>query len=95
MRFSLTRPPARTLRRALRKEWLLTNGLGDHARAAFCVAIRAIPRAAHGQHAAGTACAASAPEESVMGGGKEFFSTCQHPVKPSIRTGTNIWKVSA
>ena len=81
MRFSFDKAACQNTRRALHKEWLLTNGLGDYASSSvLCCNTRKY----HGLLAVNTPLGRhvllSALEESVLGGGKEFFlSTRQHP----------------
>ena len=81
MRFSFDKAACQNTRRALHKEWLLTNGLGDYASSSvLCCNTRKY----HGLLAVNTPLGRhvllSALEESVLGGGKEFFlSTSQHP----------------
>lgn len=81
MRFSFDKAACQNIRRALRKEWLLTNGLGDYASSSIlCCNTRKYHglltvNTPHGRHVL-----LSTLEESVRGGGKEFFlSTRQHP----------------
>ena len=81
MRFSFDKAACQNTRRALRKEWLLTNGRGDYAAGSIlgCNTRKyhglLVVNTAHGRHVL-----LSALEESVLGGGKEFFfSTRQHP----------------
>ena len=81
MRFSFDKAACQNTRRALRKEWLLTNGLGDYASSTIlCCNTRKYHglltvNTPYGRHVL-----LSALEESIMGGGKEFtLSTRQHP----------------
>lgn len=81
MRFSFDKAACQNTRRALRKEWLLTNDLGDYASSSIlCCNTRKyhgllVVNTAFGRHVL-----LSTLEESVVGGGKEFFlSTRQHP----------------
>ncbi|MDR1776801.1 MAG: amylo-alpha-1,6-glucosidase [Desulfovibrio sp.] len=81
MRFSFDKAACQNTRRALRKEWLLTNGLGDYASSSIlCCNTRKYHglltvNTKHGRHVL-----LSTLEESVAGAGKEFFiSTRQHP----------------
>lgn len=83
MKFIFDKPACQNLRKALRKEWLLTNGLGDYASGTI---IGCNTRKYHGLlvvntvHPAGRHVMLSAMEESVCGGGKEFFFSCRkHP----------------
>lgn len=77
------KPACQNLRKALRKEWLLTNGLGDYASGTI---IGCNTRKYHGLlvvntvHPAGRHVMLSTLEESLCGGGKEFFFSCRkHP----------------
>ena len=81
MRFSFDKAACQNTRRALRKEWLLTNGLGDYASSTIlCCNTRKYHglltvNTPYGRHVL-----LSALEESLVGGGKEFaLSTRQHP----------------
>ncbi|MDR3358882.1 MAG: amylo-alpha-1,6-glucosidase [Desulfovibrio sp.] len=81
MRFSFDKAACQNTRRALRKEWLLTNGLGDYASSSIlCCNTRKyhgllVVSTKHGRHVL-----LSTLEESVSGEGKEFFlSTRSHP----------------
>jgi predicted glycogen debranching enzyme len=81
MRFSFDKAACQNTRRALRKEWLLTNGLGDYASSSIlCCNTRKyhgllVANTKHGRHVL-----LSTLEESVSGSGKEFFlSTRGHP----------------
>ncbi len=81
MRFSFDKAACQNTRRALGKEWLLTNGRGDYSSSSM---IYCNTRKYHGLLVASTpdgrAVLLSTIEESVFGGGKEFFiSTRQHP----------------
>lgn len=81
MRFCFDKAACQNTRRALRKEWLLTNGLGDYSSSSI---LYCNTRKYHGLLVAaspsGRQVLLSAMEESVAGGGKEFFiSTRQHP----------------
>lgn len=81
MRFTYDKAACQNTRRALRKEWLLTNGLGDYSSSSI---IYCNTRKYHGLLVAaspnGREVLLSTMEESVFGGGKEFFiSTRQHP----------------
>lgn len=81
MRFKFDKAACQNTRRALGKEWLLTNGLGDYASSSI---IYCNTRKYHGLLVASTpdgrAVLLSAMEESVVGGGREFFiSARQHP----------------
>ena len=81
MRFSFDKAACQNTRRALRKEWLLTNGLGDYAGSSIlCCNTRKYHGLLTVNTPLGRHVLLSALEESVMGGGKEFFlSTRQHP----------------
>ncbi len=81
MRFSFDKAACQNTRRALRKEWLLTNGLGDYASSTIlCCNTRKYHglltvNTPYGRHVL-----LSALEESILGGGREFpLSTRQHP----------------
>ena len=81
MRFSFDKAACQNTRRALRKEWLLTNGLGDYASSTI---LYCNTRKYHGLLTVNTPYGRhvllSALEESIVGGGKEFYlSTRQHP----------------
>ncbi|MBQ3060714.1 MAG: glycogen debranching enzyme family protein [Desulfovibrio sp.] len=81
MRFTFDKAACQNTRRALRKEWLLTNGLGDYASSSI---LGCNTRKYHGLLVANTMhgrqVLLSTLEESVVGGSKEFFlSTRQHP----------------
>ncbi|MBO4300484.1 MAG: glycogen debranching enzyme family protein, partial [Desulfovibrio sp.] len=83
MRFSLDKAACQNTRRALNKEWLLTNDLGDYASSSIlCCNTRKyhgllVVNTSYGRHVL-----LSSLEESVRGGGKEFFlSTRKHPGK--------------
>lgn len=81
MRFNYDKAACQNTRKALRKEWLLTNGLGDYASSSI---LYCNTRKYHGLLVAsspnGRQVLLSAMEESITGGGKEFFiSTRQHP----------------
>lgn len=83
MRFSFDKAACQNTRRALRKEWVLTNGLGDYASSTI---LNCNTRKYHGLLVASTSggrmVLLSALEESVSGGGREFYiSTRQHPSK--------------
>lgn len=83
MKFMFDKPACQNIRRGLRKEWLLTNGLGDYASGTvpgcntrkyhgLLVANLASPPGRH--------ILLSTLEESVLGGGREFFFSCRkHP----------------
>lgn len=83
MKFVFNKPECQNIRRALRKEWVLTNGRGDYA----CGTVPGCnTRKYHGLLVANLASPPgrhvllSTLEESVEGGGKEFFfSSRQHP----------------
>ena len=83
MDFSFDRVACLNIRRSLRKEWLLVNGTGDYASGTipYCNT-----RKYHGLLVAnldtppGRHVLLSTTEDSVLGGGKEFFfSTRKHP----------------
>lgn len=81
MRFIFDKAACQNTRRALRKEWLLANGLGDYSSSTI---LNCNTRKYHGLLVAaspeGRQVLLSTMEESVFGGGKEFFlSTRQHP----------------
>ena len=81
MRFSFDKAACQNTRRALRKEWLLTNGLGDYSSSTI---LCCNTRKYHGLLAVNTPYGRhvllSALEESIVGGGREFpLSTRQHP----------------
>lgn len=83
MRFSFDKAACQNTRRALSKEWLLANGLGDYSSSSI---LYCNTRKYHGLLVAGSpdgrAVLLSTMEESVVGGGREFFiSTRQHPGK--------------
>lgn len=81
MRFSFDKAACQNIRRALRKEWLLTNGLGDYASSSIlCCNTRKYHGLLTVNTPLGRHVLLSTLEESVRGGGKEFFlSTRQHP----------------
>ncbi len=83
MEFSFDRVACLNIRRSLSKEWLLTNGTGDYASGTvpYCPT-----RKYHGllvanvQNPPGRHVLLSTTEDSIAGGGKEFFfSTRKHP----------------
>jgi predicted glycogen debranching enzyme len=81
MRFSFDKATCQNTRRALGKEWLLTNGLGGYASSSIlCCNTRKyhgllVVNTGYGRHVL-----LSALEESIFGAGKEFFlSTRRHP----------------
>lgn len=83
MKFHFDKAACQNIRKALRKEWLLTNGLGDYASSTI---LCCNTRKYHGLLVANTVnppgrhVLLSTTEESVIGGGKEFIlSTRQHP----------------
>ena len=81
MRFTFDKAACQNTRKALRKEWVLTNGLGDYSSSSI---IYCNTRKYHGLLTAaspnGREVLLSAMEESISGGGREFFlSTRQHP----------------
>lgn len=83
MKFAFNKSECQNIRRALRKEWVLTNGRGDYA----CSTVPGCnTRKYHGLLVAnltsppGRHVLLSTLEESVEGGGKEFFfSSRKHP----------------
>lgn len=81
MRFTFDKAACQNTRRALQKEWLQTNGLGDYSSSTI---LACNTRKYHGLLVAaspnGRQVLLSSIEESVRGGGREFFiSTRQHP----------------
>ena len=81
MRFSFDKAACQNTRRALHREWLLANGRGDCSSSSI---LCCNTRKYHGLLAVNTRngrhVLLSALEESVRGGGREFFfSTRQHP----------------
>ena len=81
MRFSFDKAACQNTRRALRKEWLLTTGLGGYASSSI---LYCNTRKYHGLLVVATPdgrqVLLSAMEESLTGGAKEFpISTRQHP----------------
>lgn len=81
MRFTFDKAACQNTRRALHKEWLLTNGLGDYSSSSI---LYCNTRKYHGLLVAaspnGREVLLSTLEESIFGGGREFFiSTRQHP----------------
>ncbi|MDE7064632.1 MAG: amylo-alpha-1,6-glucosidase, partial [Desulfovibrionaceae bacterium] len=83
MEFCFDKAACLNIRRALRKEWLLTNGTGDYSSSTI---LCCNTRKYHGLLVAnldtppGRHVLLSTTEESVLGGGKEFFfSTRKHP----------------
>lgn len=83
MKFHFDKSACQNIRKALRKEWLLTNGLGDYASSTI---LCCNTRKYHGLLVAnlvqppGRHVLLSTTEESVIGGGKEFIlSTRKHP----------------
>lgn len=81
MRFTFDKAACQNTRRALRKEWLLTNGLGDYSSSSI---LNCNTRKYHGLLVAaapdGRKVLLSTMEESLVGGGKEFYiTTRQHP----------------
>lgn len=81
MRFTYDKSACQNTRKALRKEWLLTNGLGDYSSSSI---LYCNTRKYHGLLVAaspnGREVLLSTMEESLAGGGREFFiSTRQHP----------------
>lgn len=86
---ALTRQPARNTRRALHREWLLTNERGDCSGSSI---LCCNTRKYHGLLAVNTPYGRhvllSALEESVCGGGREFFFLPASILARSIPTGT-------
>lgn len=83
MEFCFDKAACLNIRRALRKEWLLTNGTGDYSSSTI---LCCNTRKYHGLLVAnletppGRHVLLSATEESILGGGREFyFSTRMHP----------------
>ena len=83
MKFQFDRPACQNLRKALRKEWLETNGLGDYASSSL---VCCNTRKYHGlfvtelARPAGRHVMLSTLEESLLMAGKEFFFSCRkHP----------------
>lgn len=81
MEFLFDRIACLNIRRSLRKEWLLCNGKGDYASSTLlCCNMRKYHGLLVANLDAGRHVLLSAVEESVYGGGKEFyFSTRKHP----------------
>ena len=87
MRFCFDKAACQNTRRALRKEWLLTNGLGDYSSSSI---LYCNTRKYHGLLVAaspsGRQVLLSAMEESVAGGGKGIFyldaPASQHSLSP-------------
>lgn len=95
MDFCFDRIACMNIRRSLRKEWLLSNGLGDYASSSL---IGCNTRKYHGLLVAnlpqGRHVLLSALEESLHGGGKEFsFSTRRHPGVYHPRGHENLLEV--
>lgn len=81
MRFTFDKAACQNTRRALQKEWLQTNGLGDYSSSTI---LGCNTRKYHGLLVASTSngrqVLLSSIEESVRGGNREFYiSTRQHP----------------
>ena len=83
MKFQFDRPACQNLRKALRKEWLETNGLGDYASSSL---VCCNTRKYHGlfvtelSRPAGRHVLLSTLEESLLMAGREFFFSCRkHP----------------
>lgn len=81
MRFTYDKAACQNTRKALQKEWLLTNGLGDYSSSSI---LYCNTRKYHGLLVAsspnGREVLLSTMEESIYGGGREFnISTRQHP----------------
>ncbi|MDR2574790.1 MAG: amylo-alpha-1,6-glucosidase [Desulfovibrio sp.] len=81
MRFCFDKAACQNTRRALRKEWLLANGLGDYASSSIlCCNTRKYHGLLTVNTRRGRHVLLSALEESVSGADKEFFlSTRRHP----------------
>lgn len=81
MRFLFDKAACQNTRRALRREWLLTNGLGDYSSSTIlCCNTRKYHGLLVVNTVGGRHVLLSALEDSVVGGGKEFFlCTRQHP----------------
>lgn len=81
MRFSFDKAACQNTRRALRREWLLTNRLGDYSGSSIlCCNTRKYHGLLTVNTPQGRHVLLSTLEESVSGGGREFFfSTRQHP----------------
>ncbi|MDR3363090.1 MAG: amylo-alpha-1,6-glucosidase [Desulfovibrio sp.] len=81
MKFSFDKAACQNFRRASRKEWLLTNGRGDYASSSIlCCNTRKYHGLLTVNTLQGRHVLLSTFEESVRGGGKEFFlSTRRHP----------------
>lgn len=81
MEFHFDRAACLNIRRSLRKEWLATNGRGDYASSTIpCCNTRKYHGLLVANLETGRHVLLSATEESVLGGGKEFFfSTRKHP----------------
>ncbi len=83
MKFQFDRPSCQNLRKALRKEWLETNGLGDYASSSL---VCCNTRKYHGlfvaelDKPAGRHVLLSTLEESLLMAGREFYFSCRkHP----------------
>ncbi len=83
MKFQFDRPACQNLRKALRKEWLETNGLGDYASSSL---VCCNTRKYHGlfvtelARPAGRYVLLSTLEESLLMADREFFFSCRkHP----------------
>lgn len=83
MQFNFDKADCQNIRKALRKEWLLTNGLGDYSSGTI---IGCNTRKYHGMlvvnntKPSGRHVLLSTLEESISGGGKEFYFSCRkHP----------------
>ncbi len=83
MKFCFDKAECQNIRKALRKEWLLTNGRGDYSSSTI---LYCNTRKYHGLLVAGLSSPPgrhvllSTTEESVLAGGKEFFfSSRKHP----------------
>lgn len=85
MLFNFDKAACQNTRRALTKEWILANGLGDYASSTI---LNCNTRKYHGLLAVNTPYGRhvllQGLEESILGGDKEFFfSTRQHPMQLS------------
>ncbi|MDR1857557.1 MAG: amylo-alpha-1,6-glucosidase [Desulfovibrio sp.] len=80
MRFSFDKAACQNIRRALRREWLLTNGLGDYASSSIlCCNARKYHGLLTVNTPFGRHVLLSTMEESISGGDKEFaISTRRH-----------------
>ena len=92
MKFQFDRPACQNLRKALRKEWLETNGLGDYASSSL---VCCNTRKYHGlfvtelARPAGRHVLLSTLEESLLMAGREFFFSCRKHPGVYFPRGTN------